>query len=129
MSLKQRIMAIHDDTTERLRALASPMAEAMPEKQRIDGFVSAVNEVLSAPRHMEYVPLSERTKREEEIKRRMIHILAEMTLEQTGWRSIFRRWRFHHEPLRHDAANLLAEIGYLPICPIDSRPINGGPLK
>lgn len=53
MSIKQRIMAIHDETMERLRALASPMAEAMPEKQRIDGFVIAANEVLSSPEQID----------------------------------------------------------------------------
>lgn len=67
------------------------------------------------------------TEHEDSIRRRMTHILSEMALERTGWRSIFSRWRYAHEPLRHDAANLLAEIGYRHIYPCDSKPLP--PLK
>lgn len=38
-------------------------------------------------------------------------LLHRMALERTGWRGVFRRWVFRHEPLRHDAANLLRSRG------------------
>ncbi len=67
------------------------------------------------------------TDRELEQYRRAIHILSRMSLERVGWRSFFQRWKYSHEPLRHDAANLLVEIGYEPIYPMDSRPLTSSP--
>jgi hypothetical protein len=52
---------------------------------------------------------------------RALHILHNMALERTGWRSLFRRWWFSDEPLRNDAANLIREIGYHQPMPIGSR--------
>lgn len=36
-----------------------------------------------------------------------LHLLHSLSLEQTGWRGVFRRWYYSDEPLRHDAANLV----------------------
>lgn len=45
-------------------------------------------------------------------------ILHHMALERVGfWRSLFRRWHIHHEPLRNDAANLLKERGVTRLMP------------
>lgn len=48
-------------------------------------------------------------------------ILSNMCMEQTGWRSFFRRWPIHHEPLRNDAGRLLKQYGYIPIMRIGTR--------
>ena len=43
---------------------------------------------------------------------RALSILHNMSLERVGfWRQLFRRWHISDEPLRHDAANLLREVG------------------
>ena len=39
-------------------------------------------------------------------------ILHRLATENTGWRSIFRRWYYSDEPLRHDAANLIRQARY-----------------
>lgn len=36
-------------------------------------------------------------------------ILHRFATENTGWRSIFRRWYYSDEPLRNDAANLVRQ--------------------
>ena len=38
----------------------------------------------------------------------MITLLENMTKENRGWRRFFSRWQISHEPLRADAANILA---------------------
>lgn len=50
---------------------------------------------------------------------RALGILYRLSLENTGWRSFFRRWHYSDEPLRNDAANLVRECGY-----VEKRPIN-----
>lgn len=52
---------------------------------------------------------------------RAMLILHNMALENMGWRSFFRRWVNHHEPLRNDAANLLREKGFLPILEMNTQ--------
>lgn len=37
-------------------------------------------------------------------------VLNNMARENAGWSSFFRRWTISHEPLRHDARNLLPII-------------------
>lgn len=54
---------------------------------------------------------------------RALELLHRMSLEQRGWKAFFRRWRYPHEPLRNDAANLVSEIGYEPGHPRDSKPL------
>lgn len=39
-------------------------------------------------------------------------ILHRFATENTGWRSVFRRWYYSDEPLRHDAANLVRRAGF-----------------
>jgi hypothetical protein len=39
--------------------------------------------------------------------REALGILHRMATENTGWRSIIRRWYYSDEPLRNDAANLV----------------------
>ena len=51
------------------------------------------------------------TSQDEARYHRALRILEHMALERTGWRSFFRRWHINHEPLRHDAANLVREAG------------------
>lgn len=50
---------------------------------------------------------------------RAAQILQNMALERRGyWRQFFGRWHISHEPLRHDAANLLREAGVeFSLCP------------
>jgi hypothetical protein len=43
---------------------------------------------------------------------RALGILHRMATENTGWRSIFRRWYYSDEPLRNDAANLVREAKF-----------------
>ena len=52
---------------------------------------------------------------------RAAHILHNMSLERTGWRSFFSRWHISHEPCRNDAANLLREAGWYFTTPIYCR--------
>jgi hypothetical protein len=52
---------------------------------------------------------------------RALHILHNMALERTGWRSFFSRWIVPHEPLRNDAANLIREVGYQEARPYNSQ--------
>ena len=40
----------------------------------------------------------------------MLTILHHLALERTGWRRYFSRWYISDEPLRHDAARLLAGL-------------------
>ena len=44
---------------------------------------------------------------------RAMGILFRLSLENTGWRRLFRRWYYSYETLRHDAAALVQEVGYL----------------
>ena len=52
---------------------------------------------------------------------RAIGILQNMALENTGWKAFFRRWFISDEPLRHDAANLLREMGVITRKPIGTQ--------
>jgi hypothetical protein len=52
---------------------------------------------------------------------RAMDILARLSLERTGWRSWFSRWRYSREPLSHDAANLCRSVGYKGPFPNDCR--------
>ena len=50
---------------------------------------------------------------------RALRILHNMAVERTGWRSFFCRWWINHEPLRNDAANLIREVGYRQVMPMN----------
>lgn len=52
---------------------------------------------------------------------RALNILHSMAVERTGWRGFFRRWWISDEPLRNDAANLIREVGYVALMPVNSR--------
>ena len=56
-----------------------------------------------------------------EQQERALSILHNMAVERTGWRSFFRRWWISDEPLRNDAANLVREVGYQQLIPIDCQ--------
>jgi hypothetical protein len=58
---------------------------------------------------------------DKQFRERALHILHNMALERTGWRGFFRRWHISDEPLRHDAANLIREVGYAKRVPNDCR--------
>lgn len=52
-------------------------------------------------------------------QQRALVILHNLSLERRGfWRQLFRRWHISDEPLRHDAANLLREVGVELLTPI-----------
>ena len=57
--------------------------------------------------------------REQEM--RALNILHNMAVERTGWRGFFRRWWISDEPLRNDAANLIRDVGYTALMPVNSR--------
>lgn len=59
--------------------------------------------------------------REAELLDRSLAILHRMATENTGWRSIFRRWYYADEPLRNDAANLIREAGFGMTMPLDTK--------
>lgn len=58
---------------------------------------------------------------------RALSILHNMALENTGWRSWFRRWTVASEPLRNDAANLIRDVGYSQMRPPTSRLVGDPP--
>lgn len=62
-------------------------------------------------------------------QQRALSILHSMALERTGWRAFFRRWCISDEPLRNDAANLIREIGYGQLRPINSRLVGEDPTN
>lgn len=48
-------------------------------------------------------------------------ILHRLATENTGWRSIFRRWYYSDEPLRNDAANLVRRAEFQMMRPEHTR--------
>jgi len=45
-----------------------------------------------------------------ETAEKIVTLLENLTLENTGWRRKLSRWLISAEPLRHDAADILQEI-------------------
>ena len=56
-----------------------------------------------------YNALTERAEKQRALLERCRTILGNMAREEE-WAMSFRRWPIHHEPLRHDARNLLPEL-------------------
>lgn len=52
---------------------------------------------------------------------RAFAILHRLATENTGWRSLFRRWYYSDEPLRNDAANLVRAAGFEMVQPKNTR--------
>jgi hypothetical protein len=67
------------------------------------------------------------TRISDEHERRMLWLLDKMSLERTGWRGFLRRWYYSAEPLRHDAARLLDEIGSEYPRPYHTRRVSASP--
>jgi hypothetical protein len=52
-----------------------------------------------------------------EFANRAAVILHDLSLERKGLRQLLNRWYVSDEPLRHDAANLLRERGWVKLIP------------
>ena len=58
--------------------------------------------------------------------KRMVVLLERLATENES--ALFRtRWPYNHEPLRHDAANILRDIGHSPIMRIGTRLVGSDP--
>lgn len=57
---------------------------------------------------------------------RALNILSNMTLENKGWKKLFRRWYISDEPLRHDAARLLNDVGWKTFTPDGTDRVDAG---
>ena len=44
------------------------------------------------------------------LRLRLMLLLENLTLENTGWWRFFRRWQISDEPLRNDAKNILEQL-------------------
>ena len=56
-----------------------------------------------------------------ELNRRAFAILHRMQVENTGWRSWFKRWYYSDEPLRNDAAALIRQSGFAMLQPLGTK--------
>ena len=56
-----------------------------------------------------------------ELLERALAILHRMQVENTGWRSWFKRWYYSDEPLRNDAAALIRKSQFQMLQPIGTR--------
>ena len=56
-----------------------------------------------------------------ELNRRALEILHRMQVENTGWRSWFKRWYYSDEPLRNDAAALIRQSGFAMLQPLGTK--------
>lgn len=59
----------------------------------------------------------------EALLERALGILHRMGTERTGWRRIFGRWYYAHEPLRRDAARLVHEARFDMMRPVNTKPV------